>query len=48
MAAVFDLILAPQRAVSQQHALFSHGIVRPQQGLYGIRLRLGHSHTATA
>jgi hypothetical protein len=48
MAAIFDLILAPQRAVSHQHTILQRGIARPQEGHYGLRLRFGHSHTATA
>ena len=48
MAAVFDLILAPQRAVAQQRAILQRGITRPQEEHYGLRLRFGHSHTATA
>jgi len=32
MAAVFDLILAPQRAVAHQRAILQRGMARPQGG----------------
>jgi hypothetical protein len=48
MAVIFNLILAPRRAVSPQHAILQRGIAHAQEGHDSLRLRFGHAHTATA